>query len=457
MSNWWLAWSEIIPFCPVPLEVRRLVYITNAIEALNAKLRRTVRVRARGHFPTDEAALKLLFLVLNRRKKDWTRPPLVSCAWPEPNCHPVWRAVQQSDSLILGAVQPYTENSDIPTTDEEDHGWVCEHPLCYWRLQAVGSEDGHQLAKAIREEEPCGRNSAPPRSEHSMPPGSSEKRGGSVKPPSRVPPACTIGRQRIMTGDCLVRLLDLPDATFNLIVTSPPYNIGVGYMTYHDRRPRREYLDWLSAVGAELKRVLTDDGSFFLNIGSTNADPWIPIEVASAFRGLFKLQNQIIWVKSIAIEENTLGHFKPTNSQRYLNHSHEAVFHFTKTGKVTIDRLAAGVPFKDKTNIARWGHRQDKRCAGNVWFIPYRTVQSRSEKFYHPAGFPIELPKRCIQLHGRLDGHLLDPFLGTGTTLVAAEECGMNGTGIELDEQYVKIARRRLKELHSASLAKGQY
>jgi len=70
--SWRRAWNEVIPFFAFPHDVRRLIYTTNAIEALNSKLRRAVR--ARGHFPTDEAALKLLFLVLNRSEKEWTMP-----------------------------------------------------------------------------------------------------------------------------------------------------------------------------------------------------------------------------------------------------------------------------------------------------------------------------------------------------------------------------------------------
>jgi len=67
------AWSEVIPFFAFPDEVRRIVYTTNAIEALNAQLRRAVR--AREHFPSDDAATKLLYLILNRSEKEWTMPP----------------------------------------------------------------------------------------------------------------------------------------------------------------------------------------------------------------------------------------------------------------------------------------------------------------------------------------------------------------------------------------------
>jgi putative transposase len=71
-QSWRRAWSEVIPFYAFHPDVRRLIYTTNAIEALNSKLRRAVR--ARGHFPTDEAAMKLLFLVLNKAEKEWTTP-----------------------------------------------------------------------------------------------------------------------------------------------------------------------------------------------------------------------------------------------------------------------------------------------------------------------------------------------------------------------------------------------
>ena len=87
------------------------------------------------------------------------------------------------------------------------------------------------------------------------------------------------------------------------------------------------------------------------------------------------------------------GHFKPISSQRFLNDCHEYIFHFTKSGRVEIDRLALGVPYQDKSNIARWSHTsgRDRRCRGNTWFIPYETIQSRQKERPHPATFPVEL------------------------------------------------------------------
>ncbi len=268
-------------------------------------------------------------------------------------------------------------------------------------------------------------------------------------PRSRRPPfvgrSAEIGRQTVIEGDCLAVLRALPPHSVDVVVTSPPYNIGVAYRSYDDRRPRGAYLAWLTEVGLAIAHVLKPEGSFFLNVGNTNADPWIALDVAGAFREGFVLQNQIAWVKSVSVGEDTIGHFKPITSRRYLNNNHEAIFHFTRTGRVGIDRLAVGVPFKDKSNIARWGHAHDRRCAGNVWFIPYQTVKSKAQKFHHPAGFPVELPARCIRLHGVTNAVILDPFLGAGSTLVAAEALGHSGIGIEIDPHYTREAIARLR------------
>jgi site-specific DNA-methyltransferase (adenine-specific) len=270
--------------------------------------------------------------------------------------------------------------------------------------------------------------------------------------PSQEPPQTrwVIGRQTVILADCLAELRAMPSESVDVVVTSPPYNIGVAYRSYRDKRPRGSYLDWLTEIGHQIGRVLKWDGSFFLNVGSTSTDPWVAFDVALAFRDIFTLQNTILWAKSVSIGTDTIGHFKPIISRRFLNNNHESIFHFTKTGEVEIDRLSVGVPFKDKSNIARWGHDADRRCAGNVWFIPYQTVRSKAQKFDHPAGFPVALPARCIKLHGVKGATVLDPFAGTGTTLVAAESLGCNGTGIEIDRDYAEKAVERLRHIQAS-------
>jgi len=264
--------------------------------------------------------------------------------------------------------------------------------------------------------------------------------GAALDPPR----AEALGTPDLTCGDCLDVLPTLPAASVDVVVTSPPYNLDLRYRRYRDRRGEGEYLDWMVAVATALRRVMKPDGSFFLNISGSSARPWLPFELIVRLRPLFVLQNHIVWIKSIAIGTNSVGHYKPVGGARFLNHAHEHIFHLTLAGDVELDRLAIGVPFKDKSNIARRGHARDLRCRGNTWFIPYDTVQSKAEKFHHPGTFPVDLPRWCIRLHGRKDAVVLDPFVGTGTTLVAAMREGARGVGIEIDPEYVAIARKRV-------------
>jgi len=266
-------------------------------------------------------------------------------------------------------------------------------------------------------------------------------------------PAAAEGH-RLICGDCLDVLPALDAGSVDVVVTSPPYNLGLAYRAYEDRRTEADYLDWLSRVAGEVRRVMKPDASFFLNISGSASAPWLPFELIVRLRPLFTLQNHITWIKSIATRDgDSVGHFKPVAGHRYLHHNHEHIFHLTLSGDVRLDRLAIGVPFKDKSNIARRGHAQDLRCRGNTWFIPYDTVQSKAEKFHHPGTFPVALPRWCIRLHGRANAVVLDPFMGTGTTVVAAALEGALGIGIDSDPSYVAIAQRRVDEAAKVQLA----
>ncbi len=245
----------------------------------------------------------------------------------------------------------------------------------------------------------------------------------------------------------------LPRESIDVVVTSPPYNLGIKYRKYSDTADRESYLEWCDHWAAELDRVLNRSGSFFLNVGAAPSNPMLPHELLLRLRQYFVLQNTIHWIKAITIEDRdgnvrSYGHFKPISSKRFVNDCHEYVFHFTKTGHVEIDRLAIGVPYQDKSNIARWSHTRGKnlRCRGNTWFIPYETIQNRAKQRPHPATFPVRLAEWCIKLHGisRVNS-MLDPFLGIGNSAIAAKLCGVrNFIGFEIDETYLAEARRRI-------------
>src|SRR5882672_3117555 len=203
--------------------------------------------------------------------------------------------------------------------------------------------------------------------------------------------------------DCIKGIARLTNESVDLVVTSPPYNLGIDYRQYADRQDRQSYLNWCVKWSTQTRRILRANGFF--------------------------LQNTIHWIKSIAVEDRegdpkSHGHFKPINSKRFLNDCHEYIFHFTKTGRVELDRLAIGVPYQDKSNIARWSHTRgsDLRCRGNTWFIPYATIQSRERERPHPATFPVQLAQWCINLHGVSHARtMLDPFVGIGNSAVAAQ------------------------------------
>ena len=175
----------------------------------------------------------------------------------------------------------------------------------------------------------------------------------------------------------------------------------------------------------------------------------------------FVLQNVIHWVKSIAVMREdvgnypgleadlVVGHYKPINSPRFVNDCQEYLFHLTHRGDVPLDRLAIGVPYRDKSNVTRWkGAGRDLHCRGNTWFLPYPTIFRRSRDRPHPATFPPALPERCILLHGRPRVRLvLDPFMGLGNTAVACANLGIDCIGFEIDEEYRRVARGRVAEI----------
>lgn len=271
-------------------------------------------------------------------------------------------------------------------------------------------------------------------------------------------PGCEL---RLHLHECVEGMREkVTPGSVSVVVTSPPYNIGVKYEKYRDTMPREEYLAWTEEWGKAVREALSESGSLFLNMGAKPKDPWVPFEVLGVLRKHFALQNVIHWIKSVAIlksdigdypgivDDVVVGHYKPINSDRFLNDCHEYIFHLTKHGDVPLDRLAVGVPYQDKSNVKRWKSvGRDVHCRGNTWFIPYRTIKSRAKERPHPASFPPQLPEMCIAVHGRERTELvMDPFLGIGSTAIAAARSGCNFVGFEIVEDYFEEACRRVKE-----------
>jgi site-specific DNA-methyltransferase (adenine-specific) len=259
--------------------------------------------------------------------------------------------------------------------------------------------------------------------------------------------------------DCLEVLREMDPGSVDVIVTSPPYNLGIRYRSYDDTVPRDRYLHWTGDWIGAAARALAPLGSLFLNVGAKPTDPWSGLDVAQTARKHLHLQNTIHWVKSIAIDRDAagsaagltkdlnIGHYKPINSDRFVNDCHEFIFHFSPSAKTPLDRRAIGVAYQDVSNVSRWNHGAGNvRCRGNTWFIPYDTIQSRDKDRPHPATFPPRLAEYCLKLHGVTRVKLaMDPFLGLGSSAVAAASLGVEFVGVELDRHYLDEAISRVK------------
>ena len=245
-----------------------------------------------------------------------------------------------------------------------------------------------------------------------------------------------IHRQRIFIGDCVEILKALPDEHIDICVTSPPRISASKKMAGNKEEREEEHLNWLGVVFTEIRRVLRPDGSIFLNIGATASNQWFAHDVVKKLIDLFVLQNRIMWIRAISIGNAAYGHFKSIDESNVLTQTFEEICHFTKNGKVAIDRLAIGVPYVDKRNLARQKKKVDLRCRGNVWFIPLETEDAEGESSCDLTGIPEKLIEWCIRIAGlNKDTVVCDPFLRSIPTLSVTKRLGVKGIGIEMDRQ----------------------
>lgn len=224
--------------------------------------------------------------------------------------------------------------------------------------------------------------------------------------------------------DCVKALRQMPYESVDLVVTSPPYKTKDGYSVH-----------LMHNVCKEIYRVLKPNCLFYLNFGHLVEDKYRPFEALTEALGHgFNLVDTIVWVKT---------QYSPITGDRRLNNLTEFVFQLSKGEDYHLDRLAIGVPYKDKSNVGRYSD-VDLHCGGNVWYMGYNTITKSSQKL-HPDRFPLELPEKCIKLSKLPEGAvILDPFMGSGTTALAAKNLGYHYIGFEKDPHYVEVARERL-------------
>jgi len=257
---------------------------------------------------------------------------------------------------------------------------------------------------------------------------------------------------QVINQDCLSWMKSQADGSIDIIVSSPPYNIGISYNTYGDKMTQEDYLQWQKSIWIEACRILKPKGHLFLNIAPTRKDPLLPFRVADQIP--WTIQNSIVWSKCIEIDGHVRGHGVVTTSKKYLPNGHEMMFHFTKNGDTEIDIAKSSVPYQPAwaaDNAKRTG--RNWRPTVNNWHIPYETCGSfggnksqelKGEK-KHPAIFPRELVRHCLNVAGAQPGQIVyDPFGGTGTTIVVAKEMGLDGITTEIDIDYYNFIQARI-------------
>jgi adenine-specific DNA-methyltransferase len=246
----------------------------------------------------------------------------------------------------------------------------------------------------------------------------------------------------IHPGDCMELLKTIPNDWIQLIVTSPPYNIG---KEYEKRLNLELYLNQQAAVIRECVRCLSPRGSICWQIGNyVEKGAIIPLdtELYPVFKNLgLRMRNRIIW------------HFEHgLHCNRRFSGRYETIIWFTKSDEYVFNLDPVRVPQKypgkkyfKGPNIGKYSCNPLGKNPGDLWIIP-NVKNNHVEKTDHPCQFPVELIERLVLSMTNEGDWVLDPFLGTGTSIIAAIRHKRRGAGAETVPRYVKIARQRIKE-----------
>ncbi|MEO0146897.1 MAG: site-specific DNA-methyltransferase [candidate division WOR-3 bacterium] len=233
-----------------------------------------------------------------------------------------------------------------------------------------------------------------------------------------------------------------PDS-INLIVTSPPYNLEKSYGVHDDALEYEEYLEFSEKWLKKALRLLKPDGRLCLNIPlDTNKMGLRPVYadlVGIAQDVGFKYAFSIVWNEGNISRRTAWGSWLSASAP-YVISPVEMIGVFYKD---SWKRLGPGESDITKAEFMDW--------TLGIW----RFSGESAKKIGHPAPFPVELPLRCIKLFTYKGDLVLDPFLGSGSTLVACARTGRKGIGVEIDPQYVRIAKDRLLKELSENLLQG--
>jgi len=231
------------------------------------------------------------------------------------------------------------------------------------------------------------------------------------------------------------RMSELPDNSIHLMVTSPPYNVG---KEYDADLTLIEYLTFLERVWAEVYRLLVPGGRACINIANLGRKPYIPLHVWIAESMLklgYLMRGEIIWNKAASASPSTAWGSWKSAANPTLRDVHEYILVFSKGA------------FKRQNPLHRESTITESEfleLTKSIWTFPAEPAS----KVGHPAPFPLELPLRLIQLYTFRDDVVLDPFMGSGQTALAARKAGRHYIGYEINADYINLANVRLRRTY---------
>jgi len=296
----------------------------------------------------------------------------------------------------------------------------------------------------------------------------------------------------IICGDAR-RMDAVPDASVQLVVTSPPYNVSKDYTNHDDNLSLEEYICLLKAVWRECYRVLVPGGRLCVNVANTDRKPYLSLvslidEELRTSGQAWLHRGHIIWDKGASAGVSTAWGSFGRSTNPTLRDVHEYITVWSKDRLKLADGGETGITGNQFVAWTRsvWrpeeliGELQKKiaekladarrRDKDDAWIAESiaRAVWSQStvsgptvwemttaSSVDHPAPFPIELPKRVIELYTQPGDVVLDPFMGSGSTAIAAVQMGRHYVGYELSAEYCQLAQRRLAELRKAPETTG--
>jgi adenine-specific DNA-methyltransferase len=268
--------------------------------------------------------------------------------------------------------------------------------------------------------------------------------------PDRAPADAFVSSEQavVHAGNCMDLLASIPDETVQLIVTSPPYNIG---KKYESRSSLEAYLEQQSEIIVECVRTLAPAGSICWQIGNyVDRGAIVPLDILlyPVFsRCGLSLRNRIIW------------HFEHgLHCSRRFSGRYETILWFTRSDRYVFNLDPVRIPQKYPSKKYFKGPKAGQyscnplgKNPGDLWEIP-NVKNNHVEKTEHPCQYPVELVERLVLSLSNEGDWVLDPFLGVGSTIIAAIRHGRRGAGAEISPRYVEIARQRILQEQNGSL-----